>query len=66
LVAVSGYQECEDQPLLELINGVADSAVPMRPHTRPAHCAARSACLQPACVTHVYGSGKTAACHGNA
>jgi len=29
--AVSGYQECEDQPLLEFINGVADSVVPMRP-----------------------------------
>ena len=28
--AVSGYQECEDQPLLEFINGVADSVVPMQ------------------------------------
>ena len=31
MFAVSGYQECEDQPLLEFINGVADSVVPMRP-----------------------------------
>ena len=26
LFAASGYQECEDQPLLELINSIADSA----------------------------------------
>ena len=31
MFAVFGYQEFEDQPLLELINGVADSVVPMRP-----------------------------------
>ena len=30
MFAVSGYQECEDQPLLEFINGVADSVVPMQ------------------------------------
>jgi hypothetical protein len=29
--AASGYQEREDQPLLELINSVVDSAVPVRP-----------------------------------
>ena len=38
LFAASGYQECEDQPLLELIDGVADRVVPMRLGIRPAHC----------------------------
>jgi|SRR5271165_83318 len=48
LFAASGYQECEDEPLLELINSVADSAVPVRPRIRPAHCTVRPTCLQPA------------------
>jgi hypothetical protein len=48
LFVASGYQECEDQPLLELINSVADSAVPVRPRIRPAHCTVWPTCLQPA------------------
>src|SRR5215472_1599799 len=48
LFAASGYQECEDQPLLELINSVADSAVPVRSRIRPAHCTVWSTYLQPA------------------
>ena len=48
LFAASGYQECEDQPLLELINSVADSAVPVRPRIRPAHCIVWPTCLQAA------------------
>ena len=46
LFAASGYQECEDQPLLELISSVADSAVPVRPRIRPAHCTVWPTCLQ--------------------
>jgi hypothetical protein len=44
LFAASGYQECEDQPLLELISSVADSAVPVRPRIRPAHCTVWPTC----------------------
>src|SRR5580704_5883218 len=48
LFTASGYQECEDLPFLELINSVADSAVPVRPRIRPAHCTVWPTCLQPA------------------
>lgn len=46
LFAASGYQECEDQPLLELINSAADSTVPVRPRIRPAHCTVPAASSQ--------------------
>ena len=48
LLAASGHQGARGPALLQLINGVADRAVPMRRRTRPAHCAVWSACLQPA------------------
>jgi hypothetical protein len=35
LLATSGYPECEDEPLPELIDGVAARAVHMRPRIRP-------------------------------